>query len=61
MVFPELARSGVAMVELVGEFEVEFGYSCGKDGGAGAVADVHQLERVAMLVRYVLDESLEGL
>lgn len=43
MVFPEFAWAGVAMVELVGEFEVELGYGWGEDGGAGAVADVHQL------------------
>lgn len=45
VVFPKLARAGVAVVELVGEFEVELCYGGGQNGGAGAITDGHQLER----------------
>lgn len=43
VVFPKLARAGVAVVELVGEFEVELCDGGWQDGGAGPVADGHQL------------------
>lgn len=59
--FPELARSGVAMVELVGEFKVELGYGWGEDGGAGAVANVHQLKKGRKcLLDYDLNECFES-
>lgn len=41
VLLPELTWTGVAMVELVGEFEVELRDVWGEDGGAGAVANGH--------------------
>lgn len=49
VVFPQLARAGVALVVLVRELEVQARDGGGEEGGAGAVADGGELGVVSFL------------